>query len=170
VAEDPLAEALRLLEQAGLRRAYAAGVGGVVGPVVRPLTGGPLLAAWMDAGIDELRQRVIALAEARVSVQLSARVGVHVPKPGVSVQGEVAHVIVRALPGEVIIGTDETPKAAGSSLITAQRLLNILICLIAVMLLQTYAGLSSKDQNLLMGAIAIGGLAWQASDHVRPGK
>lgn len=84
----------------------------------------------------------------------------------ITVRGEAAQVIARALPGKVAIRSG-VPEPAQTRIVTAQRMLYVLIALIAILVLRESTELSASDQSVLMNAIAIGGAAWMVSDHLK---
>jgi hypothetical protein len=172
VTDDLIADGLRqLLEQIQqellTHQVAARWNGGASGPVMRPISGGRL-AAEVDARLNELAQQVIGLVEVRTRlVPVAGRGGGGLSTLGVRAQREVAQVIVRALPGEITPGDGEEPDAPKPSVISAQRMLTILIILIAILVLREATDLSAHDQSVLMNAIAIGCAAVTAIDHLK---
>jgi hypothetical protein len=135
---------------------------------MRPISGGLRLAAQVDARLNELAQQVIDLVEVRTClVPVVGSGGGQLSTLGVRAQAEVAQVIVRGLPGEVTLGDGEEPDTPKPSVMSAQRMLTVLIILIAILVLRESTELSDHDQSVLMNAIAIGCAAWTVSDHLK---
>jgi hypothetical protein len=140
-----LAEAVRQLAQThsradSLRRGA---IGGICGPVTRPLTGGPWLAARMDTELIRIGQEVIALAKARMAVTFG----------DVTVQDEVAQALTQMLSsGATIEPGQETERAA---LNISQRLALLLMVIVQFGILRSYHDLSAYDFGFLSLAIAI---------------
>jgi hypothetical protein len=130
---------------------------------------GSLLGARIDAGLAELAQRVIEMAEQQVRSRAAEPVTRSADEHlTAAVELTAPTLMFGAQPITPMVMSDQPTVPERTSYLTTRRMLYILIGLIALCLYLGYTDLSPQDQQNLVAAISIGSLALGAAVLVPP--